>query len=339
MMLSYLSGKIVNPQDLNNWLGNNSGYDWTTRFNPVSKFLEPAKYLLNWEKIAEYGRKVLNIPLYYNQSVSVRNDALLNQSLSLDVPVIMGEPGHWVVATCKNATVNGYGLSFTYNINDPGYSNRINLNNSVYKNTYQSLRLYSIVKPKSLGSMTGTAHSPVEMTITDPLGRMTGPNTTQIPSSDYSLDYLVDDSSSNAPTDPVVPTLDLVMPINGTYKFDVIGTGYGNYTIDFLFYDNVGNSYTEQLNGTATPSSLDEYQINYSDATGSHVQITKNLTTTILTSHDSSEITSNASSSSQLGGASPSYLVAIVVVVVVAVAVLATILIRRKRITNTHQSV
>jgi hypothetical protein len=331
MMLSYISGKIVNPQDLNNWLGNNSGYAEVNRFNPISGFLQPAYYILNWEKVAEYARTVLNVPLYYNQTVSGRNDTLLDQSLSLNVPVIMGQPGHFVVATCKNVTANG--LNFTYSINDPGYSSRINLNNSAYKNKYQSLRLYSIVKPKSLGSMTGTAHSPVELTITDPLGRMTGPNNTQIPNTAYSLDYLVDDSSVNARLDPVVPTLDLVMPANGTYKFDVLGTGFGNYTIDFVFFDNAGNSYTEQLKGMATPSSLDEYQINYTDATGSHVQIVKTSSTTPATLLTTTNSASNSSinSSSQTGATSPTFLVALVIATIAVVAVVATIAVRKRK--------
>jgi hypothetical protein len=328
MMLSYVSGKIVNPQDLNNWLGNNSGYEEVNRFNPISGFLQPAYYILNWEKIAEYARTVLNVPLYFNQTVSKRNDTLLDQSLSLNVPVIMGQPGHFVVATCKNVTASG--LNFTYTINDPGYSNRINLNNSAYKNKYQSLRLYSIVKPKSLGSMTGTAHSPVELTITDSQGRITGPNSTQIPHSAYSLDYLVDDSSANAQLDPGIPTVDLVMPDNGTYRLDVLGTGFGNYTIDFVFFDNAGNSYTEQLKGTAAPSSLDEYQINFTDATGSHVQIVKTSSTTSLTTNNSSS-NSSISSSTQSGVSSPTILAAVIVATIAVVAVVATIALRKRK--------
>jgi hypothetical protein len=331
MLLSYLSNTTVNPQNLNNWLGNNSGYS-----NVTIDGVDHGQYALNWEKVAQYARNVLNLSLYFNQSVPARNDTLLNKYLSSNFPVVIGVGGHWVVATCQKVNVSGYGYNYTYNIADPGFVSRTNLNNTTYQNSYKFMRLYSTVKPPSLGSMTATAHSPVYMTITDPLGRMTGPNITQIPYSGYSLDYLVDTSSLNTPPDTPAPDLDLIMPMNGTYTFDVVGTGYGNYTIEFVFFDNVGNSYTEQLTGTASPSSLDVYQINYTDATGSHVQIVETLTTTSAASLTSSS-SNTSSSSSQVGGTSPSYLVAAVVVVVAAIAVLATVMIRRKKRTDGQQ--
>ncbi len=329
MLLSYLSNSTVNPQDLNNWLGNNSGYATVTSATGVNQ----GQYNLIWEKVAEYARNVLNLPVYFNGSVPIRNDTTLNKYLNSSVPVILGEPGHWIVATCQNVNVTGYGFNYTYNIADPGHVSRVNLNNTSYQNTYKSLRLFSTVKPPSLGSMTATAHSPVYMTIVDPLGRITGPNITQIPYSDFSLDYLVDDSSLNTPPDHPTPTLDLVMPMNGTYTFDVVGTGYGNYAIEFVFFDNVGNSYTEQLAGTAAPNSLDVYQINYTDATGSHVQITKTFSNTTAESLTNS---SSNTSSTQVTGMSPHYLAAAVVVVVAAIAVLAVVMIRRKKKTNTQ---
>jgi len=329
MMLSYLSNKVVNPQDLNNWLGNNSGYD-----NVTINGVDHGQYNIVWEKVAQYARNVLNLKLYFNQSVSIRNDTLLNQYLSSNFPVVIGLGGHWVVATCRNVNVSGYGYNYTYNIADPGFSARTNLNNTAYQNTYKQMRLYSTVKPPSLGSMTASAHSPVYMTITDPQGRVTGPNITEIPYSDYSLDYLVDTSSLNTPPDTPTPTLDLVMPMNGTYTFDVVGTGYGNYTIEFVFFDNVGNSYTEQLAGTAAPNSLDVYQINYTDATGSHVQITKILTTTTGSQTNSS---SSPSSYVQTTGSLFDYLVATVIVVVAAIVFIATIIRRKKKTDGQHQ--
>jgi len=325
MLLSYLANKTVSPQDLNNWLGNNSGYA-----NVTISGQNHGQYTLIWEKVAQYARNVLGLQVYYNSTKSARNDTQLNQYLSSGFPVVLAEPGHFVVATCQNVNVTGFGYNYTYNIADPGHMSRVNLNNTSYNNSYTGMRLFSTVKPPSLGSMTATAHSPVYMTITNPAGEITGPNISEIPNSGYSLESLQDDTNPAAPLDPPTPMLDLVMPMNGTYTFDVVGTGSGKYTIDFLFFDNVGNSYPEQLNGTATLGSLDVYDINYTDATGSHVQITQILSTT------ESVTNSGLSSSVQSNGTLSTYLVGGVVLIAIIV-VSAIVMIRRRKTTLGQQ--
>jgi NHL repeat len=275
MMLSYLSNSSVTPKDLNTWLTNNQGYD-----SVIKNGQNQGKYNVIWDKVAEYGRVVLHLQLYFGPmrdasyynvgTQKVRNDTLLDSALSSDFPVIVQESGHYILATCRNVTVTqSYGYNYTYTIRDPGSNHRPTLDNSFYKNTYLGLRFYSIVTSKSPGSFTATAHSPVELSITDPLGRVTGPGLMQIPDSGYVKENFTD----FGPLQPLVPTLELTMPMNGIYKLNVIGTGTGNYTVDFLVYYGSGNPYSLIVNGTATPSSSQAYQFSYSDAPGARIQL------------------------------------------------------------------
>jgi hypothetical protein len=170
-------------------------------------------------------------------------------------------PGHFVVATCKTAG--------SYNIADPGDGSNTGLDSPSYHNSYEGLRLFSTTPTGSDASLTITAHSPVELRLTDPSGKVTGIASgtsitiNQIPQSAYYMDYIADYNDTDAT--PKVPTLQVMVPQNGTYKVEVIGTGTGDYSLDFLIYDKSGNSYTQQVNGTTTPSKIDVYQLNYSD--------------------------------------------------------------------------
>lgn len=253
MLLSYLSGTSVSPGDLNSWLSNNGGYQGDTAN-------------INWQKVADYSTNELGKPLYYRGSVDGEDNTVLNNYLSADDPVILYVGHHFVVATCQAVNPDG---TDSYNIADPGHVSRTSLNDPSYQNTYLGLRLFSTTPPGSDASLTITGHSPVELRLTDPSGNVTGiasgTNMTinQIPQSAYYLDYIRDYNDSY--TTPEVPTLQVMMPKNGTYKLEVVGTGTGKYSLDFLIYDKSGNSYTEQVNGTATPSSIDVYQLNYSD--------------------------------------------------------------------------
>ena len=107
MMLSYISNKTVTPADLNDWLTKHNGYDKVTTTLQNGTVVNRGNYNLEWPKIAEYSTNVLHVTLYWGGSVPIRNDTLLNQYLSYNFPVIVAEPGHWILATCRNVTING----------------------------------------------------------------------------------------------------------------------------------------------------------------------------------------------------------------------------------------
>ena len=56
------------------------------------------------------------------------------------------------------------------------------------------------------------------------------------------LDYYQNSNDYNGtgPAELSVPTLEVRLPANGTYKFDVVGTGTGNYTVDFSVANKSG---------------------------------------------------------------------------------------------------
>jgi len=286
MMLSYISNKTVTPSDLNDWLTKNNGYDKVITTLQNGTIVNHGNYDLLWPKIAEYSTKVLQIPLYWGGSIPIRNDTLLDQYLSYNFPVLISEPGHWILATCQNVTIGGIDNfqgaqlhNYTYSIRDPGHRAALDLNSTFllnsgatysYKNTYQAIRLFSTIKPAAGGSLTVSVHSPVELSITDPLQRVTSVTSSQIPNSAYTADSISYDNDV-PPIDPPVPAIDIVGPMNGTYTLRVIGTGSGNYSLDFLVYDNDGNSYSLNINGSTTVGEVHVYQFSYSNAPNSHV--------------------------------------------------------------------
>ncbi|MDX1418124.1 MAG: hypothetical protein R3293_28240 [Candidatus Promineifilaceae bacterium] len=248
----------TNPGDLNNWLRSNGGYDAGN--GPVIS------------KVLEYA-KAKGVPLY-NPSpkyVNHRDDTILDDYLRSGNPVIIGVGGHFVVATGKTS-VNGVS---TYVINDPIYGQTTLYEQ--HSNQYYSIRLLSGTSADQR-SLRISAHSPVELLVTDPLGRRTGydPQNNQywneIPDSSYFVEAIAAEGNP-ALGDWIESKILLIPPtVDGEYTIAVHGTGQGTYEIDTYAADWQGRVTSEVMHGQAQTGSVDEIKVDYNADAGLFVQ-------------------------------------------------------------------
>jgi hypothetical protein len=263
MMIEYWAQRSspsfhTNPDVLNTWLRNNNGYDG-------SNFVVHSA-------IANYASDN-HVSLYYQGRVAGRDDAVLDDYLRSGNPVIIGVTnqfgGHFVLATGKT-TIGGQS---TYSINDPIYGRTTLLER--YSNNYSSIIRYSgtAADPRTLRI---SAHSPVELVITDPLGRKLGfdpvSNTAwnEIPNAGYMTEQISAADGANVP--PLEDKfLEILAPPDGSYSIDVIGTGQGPYEIDSFASDWSGSISRNISHGTAQVDSVHIQSVNFSSYSGLRV--------------------------------------------------------------------
>jgi hypothetical protein len=130
-----------------------------------------------------------------------------------------------------------------------------------------------------------TAHSPVELVLTAPDGMQTGLNpltnvrSSSIPQSGYGdFSSLANDENHAFPPLPPSKTVAVVDPANGDYALQVIGTGTGPFTLDFIGYDANGNRTVMTLNGNTRLGLVLNYGIKYSSLPGAPLEIKPPLT-------------------------------------------------------------
>jgi hypothetical protein len=179
---------------------------------------------------------------------------------------------HFVVATGKTTAGDNY------LINDPGTRSSSDL--SPYGSTYTGMRLFNNDTTAPRSAFLVYAHSPVELLITDPSQRQTGvdPGASispqDIPGSSYGTFQLADDEDpTNAPPTEPIKEVEILNPTDGRYLVNVIGTGDGPYTLDFLGYDVVAGESGTTLKGTAHAGVTTQYVVNYASAAGSTLQV------------------------------------------------------------------
>jgi len=246
----------TDPDVLNTWMRNHDGYDRSNGVVPSQIVL----YASNNQ-----------VTLSFLGKIDGRNDTILDNFLLSGNPVIIKVTNskgsdHFVVATEKT-TQSGQA---TYKINDPIFG--ITTLFDHYNNDYSGLRLYSGTSA-DLRTLRVSAHSPVELLITDPIGRKSGfdpiTNTAwnEIPNSSYTVDSIEPDNGANV---PVLEDkfLEIISPLDGNYKVDVIGTGQGSYEINIFASDWFGNVSSKIYNGIADVDSIDTETTFFSSYSG-----------------------------------------------------------------------
>lgn len=242
----------TNPDDFNAWLRNNNGYD--------------ASNGVVHSKIIEYANNNA-VTLYNRGRIQGRNDTVLDDYLLSGNPVILGVGGHFVVATGKT-TVNNVD---TYSINDPIYGETTLYEQ--WNNNYYSILLLSgtLADQRSLRI---SAHSPVELLVTDPQGRKTGydPSTdthwNEIPEAEYFVESIAADADPSQGQFIESKTLLIYSPLDGEYMIEIHGTGQGVYEINAFASDWLGRVSRLVDNGTAQDDSVDNLSIDYNSNTG-----------------------------------------------------------------------
>ena len=250
-------GEPTDPGTLNNWLKapKNKGY---------------INGNVDWFAVARYSKQAHNIygtPIIdYVLPILGENFSILNQELDNSRPVILKEPGHFIVAT----GITGQ----TYLINDPRRQNKETLQS--YGNHFQEMRRF-VETHSNLSGFLIASSAPVEFLVTDQLGRragidpITGEFFNDIPNATYHLETpLIDDTFEDTPMVPAsngTILFEAADPELGQYQ--VLVSGSNNTTITFRGYDQDGEVSEQILPNTG----ITEYIMEYSSEQGSQINV------------------------------------------------------------------
>jgi hypothetical protein len=264
MVNNYWAGESsfnTDPGILNSWLRAYEGY------NPSHGVI--------WSSLVQYAARN-DIAMSIADSSGTRNDALLDEALNSGNPAIIGvnldaegQPQHYVAATGKTI-VDGQP---TYMINDPYVHGRTTLFD-LYGNNYSQILVFdSSSDDRRLLSI--SAHSPVELLITDPQGRKQGydPSTDvvwdEIPNAEYFVRTLAADGGSETEADVLESVAFLsTMPSDGQYTIQVFGVDTGSYQLVISASNQGGQARQLVMEGTANDGSEDVFEISYNSYSG-----------------------------------------------------------------------
>ena len=284
MLINYFAGgSVTTPELLNGFLANDFGYDenadgysgdGNVNSLEVVKYAQSKNVDLQFDGILPGDISTVNAYLQQGYPVIV--------SVAVPSPPdgLSAEGNHWVIIT-GTTTVNG---TDTYTIVDPSGTYRSSPDTLLqYNNTFYLMSLFSLGTPNTSAMSLG-AFSPVEMVLTDPLGRtsgvngLTGSSYGGIPSSSYYELKFRDDTipiGTPAPSQPEVSKhLDLLTPIPGNYQLLATGVGTGSYTIRLLSYDHTGAAVVKTFTGTTVPGVVAKFEIAYNDSSSAHTSAT-----------------------------------------------------------------
>ena len=243
-------GQETNPDTLNTWLKQNSGYAFgALKWNSIATYSVKANEAFGTQKIRFVG------------TGSANDFQTLDADLTDNKPDILAEPGHFIVATKKDGTV--------YSIADPAYQSKTSLD--AYSNNFTGMRRFEKTNT-NLSALYISTPAPNDLFITDSLGRRAGKDLqsgqtfTEIPNSYYFLEpSLTDQTQQNAQTpDSGVNTLVIINPPGGIFNLQS-----QSGPIDVSAYDALGNIKVKNFS-TASP---DSFEINYSPNTGSDFSV------------------------------------------------------------------
>ncbi|PIR99272.1 hypothetical protein COT87_00355 [Candidatus Collierbacteria bacterium CG10_big_fil_rev_8_21_14_0_10_44_9] len=267
MVLVYLgvgmspNGDWTNPDSLNTWLKENNGYAFGA---------------LKWNSIAAYSVKTYEIfgtthdvhKVRFVGVGSANNYSLLDTDLASYKPVILEEPGHFIVGKEKQDT--------TYAINDPAFENKTTL--ASYNNSFLSMRRFEKTNT-DLSSIYISTPAPNDLLITDSQGRkagkdpQTGQTFSEIPNSYYFLEPSFADQSQENPQTPQegqgVNMLVIINPDLGSYNLNSSQAS----SIDFSSYDRNGDISVKEF----STNSSENFGLDYSPEPGYQFHVYQNV--------------------------------------------------------------
>ena len=233
-MVLQFHGHNVTPSSLNNWLNNQKdGYI--------------SNGLVNWLAISRYtkGHDSPSSPTleYKRLSPTAEN---LNTEITSGRPVILKEPGHFIVAKSK--------LDGTYGINDPGYSDRETLNS--YGNTFLAVNAYYPTH-SDLSYMMFVISPKFDLVLTDDTGNLTA------------VDNYIDEpinalTTANKKSGSEVRIVLFEKPETGNYKLTVNGPK-GNYNLTSYLYDINGQITQQKFTGKLSGQDTDTFKIGFTN--------------------------------------------------------------------------
>ena len=242
------TGEDLTPGTVNSWLqGSVDGY--------------VRNGLLNWLALTRLSRlaKITNIlsfdALEYKR-INHRDDNLLASSLGKNIPPILEEPGHFIVATGTDSA------NTTFFINDP-YYDRTSLAGSYNKN-YLTMGTYTPVN-SDLSYIMLVVDPNINLNVIDKNGSSVGESFVQQP--------IADPLGINTNTKGPIKIYYYPKPTSGKHSVVLSTSGKSPYQLDEYLYDENGNVFKKtesgNLNGTK-----DTFIINFdkSDSTNTKTE-------------------------------------------------------------------
>lgn len=251
-------GKDINPKEINEWLNDElGGY---------------VKGDVNWIAGAKYtGWKIK----YAKTDNVINNYSLLDQYLNQNNPVIAkANAGRGGINRSHFFVINDK-LSSTYAVKDPYWYNTENLiddriGNYIrnYENGFDGLRIYKKGDGIAQGAIIIVLGSPAELLITDSLGRKLGKDINgieynEIPNASYFEDGFDDPASENLSFQERNKLIQILEPADGNYQLQVTGTGEGDYSLDYNFYDIQGSNNHQKFQSETAPGYIAQYNFSF----------------------------------------------------------------------------
>lgn len=210
------NGDILNPGTLNTWLKNNHGYidgKTTGYVNPLaiaslSKKSKQINHITSFDSLEYFRSNGINI-----NKVS---DDLLSS-----IPVVLEEPGHYVVARGLTSGI--------ITINDPYYQNRNDL--TYYNNSSVSMNEL-LPSNSNLSYILISGDNNISIKLKDSNNNDLGGDFLQAP--------LINDVT-NQPAGRPIRIFLAQKPDTGKYYLDISSSLTGKYTVNILYYDIDGN--------------------------------------------------------------------------------------------------
>ncbi|MEX2028232.1 MAG: C39 family peptidase [Candidatus Curtissbacteria bacterium] len=251
------NGSSTNPSNLNNWLINRE-------FGYINGDV-------NWEEIAKYAKAAneeFGTPkLDYLGKVNDQDFDLLENDLNSEKPVILQEPGHFILATDT--------IGDKYTINDPNSTEKTTLD--YYGNSFTGMRRYALTNT-NLSAIILSIPFPGKIMIIDSQGRKlgqdpkTGETFNEIQNGNFYLETpLTDDTIENSETNVQEGGnyyIEILDPLESEYTIQVAG---GKTTATFLGYDQNA----EVSGGEFAIQGKEEFKLDYSPEPGSQIEITQ----------------------------------------------------------------
>lgn len=264
-IINGVDGAEVNPDNLNEWLKANKGFDKNEN--------------INWTAAMKYfglneggkNKQFLTISGHLTQI------AAINAALS-DGPIIAksNPAGYTHFFTIDSVLDTGYEISDSYWFNtqytnqDRDYANDLQDYNDIVQEA-KDIQYHStpVLTKKSLEIHLA---SPAEFVVTDSEGKKFGydPRTDttyeEIATSDYWHEADVASGQDQAPADVHITKYGWVLDVeDGQYTIEVIGTGSGRYDLSVLLTEEGGESTQLEFSSSTSEGEIHAYLVNFGD--------------------------------------------------------------------------
>lgn len=251
-------GTLLTPGTFNTWLKNNNGYFRDEGLNPyiaatLAKKAKAKNPAFTYDAL-EYSRA----------NGTDRNQ--LTQDLQNQMPDVLEEPGHFIVAT---------GISDnTFTINDPFY-NRIDLTS--YNDSFLSLGRYARSNSDS-SYIVLAVDKEIDISLKDSAGNSVGTS--------Y-LQYHINNATTTSNPTPSSPSLKILAypkPANDSYSVTINTSASQKYQLDTYLINQEGDSKLTTFNGQTVPGINNNFSLSFDKSATDSGTITPDITLTTIRS-------------------------------------------------------